>query len=187
MSKEFVSLKGQFILDGGMLQGSWFGRTVVLICQHDPEGAFGLVLNRETGNKIEDAISSADLPENINNLAVYVGGPVQPTAFTYLHTDKFLLNANVMPNVNMGHSLESLKELGDSFSPTQKLRVFAGYAGWSPGQLENEMALKSWITHPASVDLVFDTDPRTLWKKILQLKGWKYRLLADAPEDLSWN
>ena len=66
--------------------------------------------------------------------------------------------------------------------------LFAGYAGWSPGQLESEMKRKSWITFPASLELVFETPPEQLWQKVLQSKGgWKNRLLAQTPEDLSWN
>ena len=60
-------------------------------------------------------------------------------------------------------------------------------AGWSPGQLEDEMKRKAWLTHPASLDLVFNTKPEELWKSVLQQKGWKYRLLAEMPEDLSMN
>jgi putative transcriptional regulator len=65
--------------------------------------------------------------------------------------------------------------------------MFAGYAGWSPGQLENEMKHKAWLTHPASLELVFDTAPEQLWQVILRRKGGKYRLLAQSPEDLSLN
>jgi putative transcriptional regulator len=70
---------------------------------------------------------------------------------------------------------------------TQKIKIFAGYAGWSPGQLEDELKRDAWLTHPATIDLVFDCDPNQLWQKILRQKGWKYRLLADMPEDLSMN
>jgi putative transcriptional regulator len=112
---------------------------------------------------------------------------VQPAAMSYLHTDAYLPQANVLLNLNLGHSLDDLTELTESFSPTQKVRVFAGYAGWSPGQLDDEMKREAWLTHSASLELVFEADPKTLWNKILRDKGWKYRLLADAPEDLTCN
>jgi putative transcriptional regulator len=92
-----------------------------------------------------------------------------------------------MPNLSLGHSLDTLIELGESFSPTQRVRMFAGYAGWSPGQLEDEMKRDAWLTYPASLDLIFDTTPDQLWQKILRKKGWQYRLLAQMPEDLSHN
>jgi putative transcriptional regulator len=96
--------------------------------------------------------------------------------------------ADVMPNLALGHSLDDLMEIGASFSVAKKVRLFAGYAGWSPGQLETEMKRKAWLTYPASLDLVFDTPPEQLWQVILKNKGgWKNKLLSQMPEDLSWN
>src|SRR5438128_916962 len=128
-------LKGQFLLDSGQLAGSFFQRTVVLICQHDTEGAFGLVLNRATDKKVGDVLV-ADLPAPLKDAPLYLGGPVQPAAMSFLHSDSFIPDANVIANLSLGHSLDELVELGESFSPAQKIKMFAGYAGWSPGQLE---------------------------------------------------
>ena len=75
-------LKGQLLLDSGQLRWSYFQRTVVLICQHDAEGAFGLVLNRATGSNVGEMIV-ADLPEAIKGFPLYAGGPVQPSAFCF--------------------------------------------------------------------------------------------------------
>lgn len=186
MPKTPKYLKGQLLLDGGNLRGSWFNRTVVLICQHDAEGAFGLVLNRPTNNKVGEALV-ADLPDMIKELPLFIGGPVQPTAMSFLHSDLYLPEANVMPNLSLSHSLGELTEIAEGFASTKRLRLFAGYAGWSPGQLEDEMARKSWVTYPASLDLVFHAEPAKLWQEILRLKGGLYRLAAEGPEDLSWN
>ena len=180
------SLKGQLILDHGKLRGSFFHRTVILICQHDEEGAFGLILNRSTKNKVGDALV-AKLPDSLKEEPLFLGGPVQPQAMSFLHHESYLPEANVMPNLNLGHSLDSLMEVADSFSTTQRVKVFAGYAGWSPGQLEDEMKRHTWMTHPASLELVFHSKPEELWQLILRQKGWKYKLIAESPEDLSWN
>lgn len=179
-------LKGQLLLDSGELRGSFFQRTVVLICQHDAEGAFGLVLNRLTGNSVGEMIV-ADLPKALKSFQLHLGGPVQPAALSFLHSDTFLPDANVIPNLSLGHSLDSLLEMGDWTSLTRKIKIFAGYAGWSPGQLDDEMKRKAWLTHPASLELVFDTAPEDLWQTILSRKGWKYKLLSQMPEDLSSN
>lgn len=179
-------LKGQLLLDSGQLNGSFFQRTVVLVCQHDAEGAFGLVLNRSSGNKLGEMLV-ADVPDLLKEQPLFLGGPVQVSALSYLHSDNYLPAASVMPNLELGHSLDSLVELGESFSPTKKVKMFAGYAGWSPGQLEDEMKREAWLIHPASLELVFDTDPAALWRQILLQKGLKYRLLADMPEDASLN
>ena len=133
------SLKGQLILDDGKLRGSFFHRTVILICQHDEDGAFGLVLNRETGNKVGDAVV-ANLSDSIKQQSLFLGGPVQPQAMTFLHSDVFNVDANVMPNLRMDQALDALMELSESYSPSRQLKIFAGYAGWSPGQLESEIS-----------------------------------------------
>ena len=180
-------LQGQLLLDSGQLGGSFFQRTVVLICQHNAEGAFGLVLNRALGKTVGEMIV-ADLPEILKDSPLFLGGPVQPGALSFLHTDSFIPDADVMPNLALGHSLDDLIEIGETFSPTKKVRLFAGYAGWTAGQLEGEMKRKSWLTFPASVQLVFETPPDELWQKVLQTKGgWRNKLLSQMPEDLSLN
>jgi putative transcriptional regulator len=187
MSGNGKFLKGQLLLDGGNLTGSFFHRSVVLICQHDAEGAFGLVLNHSLGKTVGEMIL-ADLPDALREAPLYLGGPVQPAALSYLHTDNFIPNADVLPNLALGHSIDELVDIGESFSSGKKVRMFAGYAGWSPGQLEREMKLKSWLTHPASLELVFDTPPVQLWQRILKSKGgWRNKLLSQMPEDLSHN
>lgn len=187
MAEKRKFLQGQLLLDSGQLGGSFFQRTVVLICHHNAEGAFGLVLNRSLGKTAGELIV-ADLPDQLKDSPLFLGGPVQPGALSYLHTDLFIPEADVMPNLALGHSLDGLLEIGEGFSPNKKVRLFAGYAGWSPGQLEGEMKRKAWLTFPASLELVFDTPPAMLWEKVLQVKGgWKNKLLAQMPEDLSWN
>lgn len=179
-------MRGQLLLDSGQLRGSFFHRSVVLICHHDSEGAFGLVLNQPTENKVGDVLV-VDMPDSLKRSPLFLGGPVQTTALSYLHSDSFLPDANVIPNLSLGHSLDELVELSDSFSPARQLRCFAGYAGWSGGQLESEMERQAWLSHPADLDLVFSQKSSSLWKDILTAKGWKYRLLAESPEDITNN
>lgn len=187
MSVNGKFLKGQLLLDSGQLSGSFFQHTVILVCQHDAEGAFGLVLNRSLGKTVGEMIV-ADLPETLKESPLYLGGPVQPTALSFLHADNFIPTADVMPNLALGHSLDDLLEAGESFSPSKKIRLFAGYSGWSPGQLEEEMKRKSWLTFPASIELVFETPAEELWHRVLSSKGgWKNKLMSQMPDDLSLN
>jgi len=180
------SLRGKLILDDGKLRGSFFHRAVILICEHNDEGAFGLLLNRKSENKVGDALV-ANVTDSIKQLPLFIGGPVQTQMMTFLHSDVLGVAANVMPNLRMDQSIDALQELSEGYSPSLQLKMFAGYAGWSPGQLEAEMKRDTWLTHPATLEHVFHPEPTELWKWILTEKGWKYRLLADAPEDLSWN
>lgn len=186
MASPHKSLQGQLLLDGGKLHGSFFHRSVVLICQHDEEGAFGLILNRSTENKVGQALV-ANVSETIKEQPLFLGGPVQPGTLSFLHTDSSVPEANVMLNLNLGHSIDILMDLSESVSSSQQLKLFSGYSGWTAGQLDQEMARKDWLVHPASIDLVFHPEPGLLWKEILRQKDDKSRLLADSPDDLSWN
>ena len=180
------SMKGQLLLDGGKLHGSFFHRSVVLICQHDEEGAFGLILNRSSESKVGQALV-ANVSDTLKEQPLYVGGPVQPGTLSFLHTDVFLSEPNVMGNLSLGHSLDALTDLSENFSNEQKVKLFAGYSGWTAGQLDQELARKDWLIHPASLELVFYPDPAQLWRKILLQKDIRSRLLAESPDDLSWN
>jgi putative transcriptional regulator len=186
MAKQPKSLKGQLLLDGGRLQGSFFHRSVVLVCQHNEEGAFGLILNRQSSATLGDALSG-QFPDALRSLPLFVGGPVETQALSYLHADLLMPDANVMPGLSLGHALDDLVELGQEASLIRRVKVFAGYAGWAAGQLEEEMQREAWLTHPASIDLVFSDAPDQLWQRIVSRKGWIYRLMAGGPDDLSKN
>lgn len=186
MGGAFKSLKGQLLLDGGKLSGSFFHRAVVFVCQHDAEGAFGLMINRPTGHTIQELCSEI-IPERFEALTVQVGGPVQPGALSFLIADSTFEGAQIIPEVAMGHSFEQLIELGESFSPHQNVKLFSGYSGWSPGQLDDEVKQGSWMIQPASRKLLFDLSIDDLWRHIMYQQGWEERLLADSPDDLSSN
>ena len=183
------SLKGQLILDGGKLAGSEFHRTVVLICQHDPSGAFGLVLNRPSKHNVGEVLAES-LPDSVKDLPVYFGGPVQPQALScliYEPTTTIAGKDDILPGLRVTHTLDELVEPSGTSSTPAQWKFFAGYAGWSPDQLDNEMEQHAWLTHPASIDLVFHPRPEELWKRILRSKGPEYLLLAEAPDNLSNN
>lgn len=185
--RRIPSLQGKLILDGGKLSGSAFHRTVVLVCQHDAQGAFGLVLNRLGEGSLAAAID-IDVPSPLQDLAIGLGGPVQQTTLSFLVSDPALPNPNVLPGLRVSHDPEELVQLGNPWVAGRKVRVFAGYAGWSPGQLDEEILRESWIQHPATLELIFDTAPTTLWRSILKSRpSWQDRILADAPEDLLHN
>lgn len=187
MPSKSKSLKGHLLLDSGQLGQSWFARTVVLVCQHDAEGAFGLVLNRLAPNQVGDVLV-ADLPLALKQAPLHLGGPVQPSALSYLHSDTFLPSGNVLPDLNLGHSLDDLIAIGESFSPNGKVKIFAGYSGWGPQQLEGELMRHAWLTCPAAMDLIFEVPPEELWPSLLRrLGGWRNLLLASQPENPSLN
>jgi putative transcriptional regulator len=107
---------------------------------------------------------------------------------SYLYSQPGHLLGNVLPQLAIGHQIEELQELMNSGSPELRLKVFSGYAGWAPGQLDNELRQNSWLIAPADLSLIFETPSQELWKTLLrQRPNWQERILADAPEDIASN
>jgi len=177
------SLAGKLIISSPSLVDPNFRRTVVLMTHHDEEGAVGLVLSRPSELQIADAVPDlGDLPYADD--VVYVGGPVQPEAVVVLveldepREDAELIVGRV---AYMPPGIDTW-ELGAS-----RARVFAGYSGWGPGQLESELAETAWIVARAEAEDVFAPDPDELWRTVLQRKGGMYSLIATMPYDPSRN
>jgi putative transcriptional regulator len=121
-------------------------------------------------------------------MPVYFGGPVQTDRGFVLHrpAGEWQSTLKVSDDIGLTSSRDVLQSMGSAAKP-QEVLVTLGYAGWSAGQLEQEMARHDWLTHPATADLVFKSDPAQLWKEILRQKDHTLRWLADSPENLSWN
>lgn len=182
-----ASLRGYLLLDGGKLDGSAFFRSVVLVCQHDTKGAFGLVLTQPTEHRLEN-ILSLDLPPHLAELNVFQGGPVQTETFSFLHLHPGIAKGNVLEHVSLGHDLEELERVASGWTNDQRLFPFVGYAGWSPGQLDDEMRRDSWLHQPALPEMFRQLNPGLLWRRLLRGRpDWQCRLLAESPEDLTWN
>jgi putative transcriptional regulator len=177
------SLQGQLIVSSPSLTDPNFRRTVVLMTHHDDDGAMGLVLSRPSEIRVADAVPElAELPETDEH--VYVGGPVQPEAVVVLaelsepadDLEPIVGNVIYMPP---GVDPEDL--------PASRVRVFAGYSGWGPGQLEAELAEPAWIVAHAETSDVFAADPDELWRRVLHRKGGKFTLIASMPYDPTLN
>lgn len=178
------SLRGQLLISSGGLYDPNFRHTVVLVGEHNADGALGIVLNRALDVTVEEALPPlSDLvpPGGL----LFQGGPVQPE-------NPVLLAEVAHPGLVDIPVLESVGFLvGDISADIRpsilRARVFAGYSGWGPGQLEAEMAVDSWIIDPARVDDVFTDVPELLWSRVLQRKGPEYRQLSRMPYDPSMN
>jgi putative transcriptional regulator len=174
------SLQGQLLISSPLLQDPNFRRTVVLMTHHDDEGAMGLVLSRPSEIRVADAVPElADLP---GDELVYVGGPVQPEAVVVLVEHESEPELPIVGNIAFMQADSDVDELD-----TVRARVFAGYSGWGPGQLEGELDESSWIVVPAEPDDAFAPDPDELWRTVLQRKGGKFALIATMPYDPKLN
>jgi putative transcriptional regulator len=177
------SLQGQLLVSSPALVDPNFRRTVVLIAHHDEDGAMGLVLTRPSDVKVVDAVPALEGVVE-EGAVVSVGGPVQPEAFMVLcdFEDVDEAAARVIGDVGFMPAEAEPEELS-----IRRMRVFAGYAGWGAGQLEDELEEPSWIVVAAEPEDAFVTDPDALWRTALHRKGGKYTLIASMPFDPSLN
>ena len=178
------SLRGRLLISSGGLYDPNFRHTVVLVGEHDADGALGVVLNRALNITVEQALPP------LNDLVpsgepLFQGGPVQldsPLLLAEL-ADPGLLDILVFGSVGF-----LAGEVSADIQPSiLRARVFTGYSGWGPGQLEAEMAVDSWIIEPAQADDVFTDAPDLLWSRVLKRKGPEYRMLSRMPHDPSMN
>jgi putative transcriptional regulator len=179
------SLRGRLLIAGPTLLDPNFARTVVLIGEHNEDGALGVVLNRPSETTIGEAVPDLeDLADG--DEAVHVGGPVQPSAVLVLAEYEQPDQAQQLVTGSVG--FVAVEDEGDRVATALgRARVFAGYAGWGPGQLEAELERDDWIIADSVEDDVFDDDAATLWSRVLDRQGGKLRLVARMPVDPSVN
>lgn len=184
MSVEAVSLRGHLLISSGGLYDPNFRHTVILIGEHNSDGALGVVLNRALNVTVRETLPTLrDLVPPDEPL--FQGGPVQPTSPVMLAE---LARPDLADILVFGSVGFLVGEVSKDIEPSiLRARVFAGYSGWGPGQLEAEMDVDSWITEPARDDDVFTGAPDLLWSTVLQRKGPDYRRLSRMPYDPSMN
>jgi putative transcriptional regulator len=179
------SLAGQLLLASPTLQDPNFERAVVLIGVHSDEGAMGVVLNRPSAVTIGEA--APQLEEAVEGSEpVFVGGPVQPSSIVFLaeFLDPTPAGLLVLGRIGFPAADAELEQLSEA---TDRVRVFAGFAGWGEGQLEAEVGQGDWIAHTALAEDVFTDVPEQLWSDVLTRKGGSYALVARMPPDPSVN
>jgi putative transcriptional regulator len=178
------SLQGQLLVASPGLLDPNFKRTVVLITEHTGDGAAGLVLNRPTDAEVSELVPQ--LEELVDDGEhIWMGGPVQQNAVLVL--GEFLDPDDAAVPLFGTLGFPSLEEPEDVVPLTTRRRIFAGYAGWGSGQLEDELAREDWILEPAQNDDAFTEAPHELWADVLRRKGGIYELVARMPEDPSVN
>jgi putative transcriptional regulator len=179
------SLRGQLLVAGPRLIDPNFHRTVVLVCEHSDEGALGLVLNRPSPLDVAQAVPEL-LDAFPNDGRLWVGGPVQPASVVLLAelrdpAEGALVVSGALAIVTEETVVEHLEERAD------RVRAFLGYAGWGPGQLEDELGEDDWIVAPRQDTDAFTDEPEGLWSTALERLGGRYRLVARMPVDPSLN
>lgn len=184
---KFDPAQGKLLVSEPFMGDSFFKRSVVLLATHSKkEGTVGFILNRPLGKKSGEVVEEFQGCE----LPVFFGGPVQQDSLFYIHT----LGESIPDSIPIKEGLwwsgnfETVKALikGNKISENE-IRLFVGYAGWSPGQLENEIKQNSWLVASASVRVIMDIETERLWEDVLKSMGKEFSILATFPENPQMN
>ena len=162
------SLAGQLLIASPDIGDPRFAHTVILMVKHDKDGALGIIINRPVGEKSIASLlerPGEDVSGIEGTLRVFAGGPVQPELGFVVHSTEYRREdtIEVDEHVAMTTSRQILRDIGHHRGP-QKTLFALGYAGWGPGQLENELARHDWFTAPEEPKLIFDDDRASLWE-----------------------
>ncbi len=179
--------KGTFLIATPDVESGIFFRGVLLLCEHSPNGSFGLVVNKSLELELPEEILTIEQLSN-PHVDVRAGGPVQTNQMMLLHSSDKIpeQTIEICEGVYLGGDLQFLQEaVTDQAGPT--LRLCFGYAGWQAGQLEREFLDGGWYICPASAKHIFETPPEKLWQELLRELGGRYATLSMIPEDLSLN
>lgn len=181
--------KGRLLVATPPLDDPNFDRTVIYMLEHRDDGALGVVINRPTGESLDEPLDRwIDLqaaPES-----VFLGGPVEPDALIALAlasrpvTDE---SEELSPVAGRVASADLTSDPTMVAGLVDSVRIFRGYAGWGAGQLEGEIEAGSWLVLDAEPDDVFAAEPDELWRRVLRRQGGRLAWLATAPDDLSSN
>jgi len=164
---EHASLAGQFLVASPAMGDSRFDRTVILMVEHNRNGAFGLIINLPMAERpLKDLLQmlgdkDAAVPGQVR---IFAGGPVQPTTGFVVHSTDYRATGtiDIDGHVAVTSSRDILRDIGNSRGPQKSLVAF-GYAGWGPGQLEGELERGAWVTAPADPRLIFDEERDKVW------------------------
>jgi len=185
MSDEPASAYGlapTLLLSMPQLNDPNFKRTVVLLCEHTADGAFGLVLNRPTGTPAADVIQLDPPVTGDGSLQLWVGGPVEQQRGWILVGEEpsDVESIRVKDGLYLSASPVLLRRLLED-PPPHRSRFLIGYAGWGPGQLDGELLQSAWLTADVDLDLVFDTEAEAMWEAAIRRLGVDPNALQMSP------
>lgn len=175
------SLTGHLLIAMPALEDPNFSRSVTFICEHNADGALGIVINRPTDLTLGEVLSQFDCGTDDRGIAdrpVFLGGPVQTERGFVLHRGgKWESSALITGDITLTTSRDILESISGSDGPDDVL-VALGYAGWAAGQLEQEMVDNSWLSTPATPGILFETPVERRWSAAAELIGVDMALIS---------
>jgi putative transcriptional regulator len=177
------SLTNHFIIAMPGLMDENFNQAVTFICEHDDNGTFGIIINRESEISLDDVMQQMKIPyhpDKANLEPVFTGGPVQANRGFVLHRPIGNWESSLIVNdsVALTTSRDILEAIADNKGPDDNI-ITLGYAGWGPGQLEQEMADNTWLSCPADEQIIFNTPVEKRWQAAANLIGVDLQLMSN--------
>ncbi len=171
--------KGCLLISEPFLPDPNFERSVILVCDHQENGTFGLILNKPTDMQLSD-VSDFTIEE-----LLYGGGPVEANTLHFIHTISAVEGCVELQNgVYWGGNLSQLQTYSNTGILNERnSRFFIGYSGWAKNQLKQEIDQKTWIIADFDLERIFRIDPTELWREVLRSMGGKYKMFANFPAD----
>ncbi len=178
-TNDFHSLKGHLLLAMPHMNDPRFHRAVIFMCVHDEKGAMGMVINNPLPSPdFTDVLSQvginpdAPLDASVRNVPVLSGGPVQGVHGFLLHSADFQQKDTIQVDdlFSISGTIDSLRSIVGGYRP-EKMLFTLGYAGWGPGQIEQELQENMWLSTQAGHEIVFDTRPEDKWEKAFSVLG----------------
>ncbi len=166
------SLAPRLLLSMPQLNDPNFKQTVVLLCEHGKEGAFGLVLNRQTDTSASTVVRLTPPVDVDNGLQLWIGGPVEPDRELILMGDRKADTeaVRVCDGLYLSTSADLLRKLLVN-RPQGRTRLLTGYAGWGAGQLDAELSASAWLIADVQLDLIFETQATQMWETAIRRLG----------------
>ena len=190
MSRSFLVGEGALLAAWPELMDPNFMHSVVLLCQHTPDGAYGLVTNQATELLLRDLLPEHELLGR-SEFPVHLGGPVDHSTMQFLHRVPSRISGGVPLGADLwiGGDLDELARYLDQEpeAAARTVRVFLGYSGWGAGQLDDELEQGSWIPADATVEAVFGAVGEPAWRSVVRSTGRAGEELQNLPPDTSWN
>lgn len=179
--------KGTLLIASPDIAMGLYFRSVVLLCEHNMTGSFGLIINKPLHVELPEEIINVSNIVN-PNVSIRAGGPIHPNQMMLLHAQEDLptQTLQICEGVFLGGDLDFLQQSIQE-PDGSPIRLCFGYCGWGPGALEKELVAGQWFLYPAKQEHLFTIPAEKLWQTILQQMGGKYATLAMIPEDLSLN
>jgi putative transcriptional regulator len=178
--------KGKILISEPLLTDYYFKRSVILLAEHNEEGAFGVIMNKPLSIKLNEVVK--DFP--VFNSDIYLGGPVQSDRLFFIHTlgNKIVGSHEIIDGIYWGGEMEAVKEMITlNMIDPENIRFYIGYSGWNAKQLEGELIKNSWLVSLVNADYLLNTSPSLLWKNSLEKLGDEYSHWTSFPSDPSLN